>query len=129
MKKKSVSFSYLDGFFLLLAALILSMGIYVGIEENKKIHQQLHYRVAMQTQPPEYLWENLPVAGETVYDREGNTIGTVLTASFSEEESLLALECELIDTAPTPGEEFRLETRGCILSLQVKDVAVIENTK
>jgi len=127
--KRSFGFSYLDAFFLLLAGLILSLGIYFFAEYKQKEAQILEYRVELSAVLEDYQYLCCPKEGDSLFDESGNVIGTLLFVSLPQEDRPeTVLICSLRGIAPEAEKIFRAEFASCILHMNVTSVQVIDNS-
>ena len=127
--KRNFGFSYLDAFFLLIAGLIVSLGIYAFSEIQQREAQTVYYQVEMSAVLEDYQRLACPREGDVLFDESGNAIGTLLSVSFPEEDRPeTVLVCSLKGICPEAGSDFRAEFVSCILYLNVKSVQAVENS-
>ncbi len=123
-EKKSVSLSYIDLFFLLLAGLILSLGIYAMSESRAQSQENPQYRVELSAIVPTEFSDWIPREGEEIYNRAGEKIGQVqfLSTSPVYEGNQVHWICLLDRDPPKLGEEFVMESTRSVLKTSVLSV-------
>ena len=114
-EKMKISFSYLDAFFLLLAGLVLSFGIYFATEQRKSgIETGCQMTVLVSYEKDLQQW--IPEEGEVLWGEQGDVIGQVtavrvLSVGVSQ---TVELDCDMKRSGWQEGESFLVETKECI---------------
>lgn len=126
-ENQSLSFSYLDVFFILLAGCILSFGIYL-FSENRTVAPAQEYSVEAKAVYREALLDALPQEGDVLYDGEGNEIGRIRSAEvlFPGAESEVYLTFTLWSDPPKVGDSFTVETAFALAEAEILNVSQSE---
>jgi hypothetical protein len=111
---KRGSFSYLDGFFFLLAALVLSLGIYLFAEARREERERPTYRVEVELCMEEFLLVGAPQAGDVLFDTQGAPWGEVISVTNPEETGPVFMVCRMTGEVPQVGETFPVETKNLL---------------
>ena len=79
------------------------------------------YNVYLSATIEESFSQAVPMAGDMVFDVDGEEIGRVLSAETREESErlLLTVKCRMKMESPERGEEILLETPDCIRYMRV----------
>ena len=122
-EKQSLTFSYLDVFFILLAGFIISFGIYLFTEDAGAVPEKA-YRVEARAFYREALLDTVPQEGDVLYDGEGNRIGEILSADvlFPGARSEVFLAFTLWGDAPEIGDTFAVETASALAEAEILNV-------
>ncbi len=110
-----VPFSYLDAFFLLLAGLVLSFGIYLATEKTK-IPGEQGCEMTVLVRYEQALQEWIPKEGAALLDEKGAVIGEVLAVRtlVDGETKTVELDCDMKQSLWQEGDAFSVETKECI---------------
>ena len=122
-KEVHLRFSYLDVFFLLLAGCLLSIGIYFFAEDSERVTVKREYRVEASAYYREELYSALPVIGESLYDENGERIGSVLACSVENGNAYISFSLEV--TPPDEGETMMMETAKAVKKVKIVNVEKI----
>ena len=111
--KNRVAFSFLDVFILLILGLIISLLLYFVLETPSLLGEKESYRLEVSAYLDVELAHALPVAGDTLYDNEGNEIGEILLVESQIRSG--SIFCRILCTAKgegwETGEKIAIETR------------------
>jgi len=123
----SLTFSYLDVFFILLAGCIISFGIYLFTEDPAAATQQEYY-VEAKAFYKEALLDALPREGDVLYDGEGDPIGEIRRAEvlFPGAVSEVYLTFTLWSDPPKAGDCFTVETAYALAEAEILNVSQSE---
>jgi hypothetical protein len=123
------SFSYIDVFFILLAVLALSFGIYY-IAERSDRNENVRHEIELSAVVVKELKASIPEAGDFLLDGE-KKIGEILSVEIREgaEVFQVKLLCQRKGRPPKIGEEIKLETYAGICVMQVESVEEIKSEK
>ncbi len=115
-------FSYMDIFFILLAVLALSFGIYDVAERHEK-NKGAIYQVELSACVEKALKQSIPEAGD-VFLEDDKAAGEVLSVEIKETAEVFQVKavCKKIGTPPKTGEEIKLETATGICTMLVESV-------
>ncbi|MBR3836894.1 MAG: hypothetical protein IKJ74_02000 [Clostridia bacterium] len=129
-EKQSLTFSYLDVFFILLAGCIISFGIYLFTEDTAAAPAK-EYCVEAKAFYREALIDTLPREGEALYDGAGNQIGEILSAEvlFPGARSEAYLTFTLRGDPPAVGESFAVETATALAEAEILNVTESERSE
>lgn len=132
MKKtnEKTKFSYLDVFFLLILALVVTLVIAVLKSSSVETLSDKTYRVEFSCRIEQPLSEAIPAEGKTLYD-QGDVIGTVdrVEQVHAENEIHVFVTATLSVPPPAVGEAFSVETDQQILTMTVDVVAEQPDSK
>ncbi len=120
-KKESVAlpFSYIDVFFILLAVLAISFGIYDIAERNERNADPL-YHIELSTQISEDLQKSVPEAGDILFEGD-RAIGEVLSVEFREGVDIFYVKavCLMRIDHPKKGKQLILETANSVCEMKI----------
>ena len=131
-EKRTLSFSFLDVFFLLLAFLIGSVFFYFATQEATNAPLPATYRIEVETVPKSFLFSHLPEEGEEIFTEEGLMCGTVLDAHIEASDKGRVLVLTVQATLSLPPEEasaWRVETKDFSQRMTVRSVQVVQEAK
>lgn len=117
------SFTVFDVFLLLVAALVLSLAVYLLLETPYGIHEEPAYRVTMRGTLADWEEDLVPAERQRVLDESGAPAGRILSVAVVNYggEKVLHVSCEWEGEKPR-GEEFRLETVDFVKNMVITSV-------
>ncbi len=125
---QTLPFSYIDIFFILLAGLVLSFGIYFATEKRQENKEEL-YRIEMTSSIEEGMEEIVPEAGERIFENK-EAVGEILSVEKEKTENDLSIRvvCLWKGKDVQVGQEKVIETLSCICTMQIDSVERAEDS-